>query len=426
MGVNIFLDEWFHGLLRGLTLCITCLLSFSHGLAQESGLRHIPISWFEGPDMHAPHWRAHFDRPTLTYSQRLVIGVRAILPAIGKEPRPDWHILLRIADKNGRWFQDYDYFRADVRRMPPKATPILWQGYAFVQPGTYRLALMAYNATNEQHFVWGKMMRVDRPSVLPDLDRDLPKVEFVDLSQIRPPTPEYLPVQTQTPVRIDVVFNLIGNQQLSLTPNSIDSFRPPYAEDELRGATALLSQLAPSQGCVRVSAIDILRLKVVLDRSSADPASNLNQIQHAIPSDSDKATIDAHTLAGRTKAREFFHQFLEMVISDDVGCGPGLPKADRAIIVVSDSLIFPKGTDREPASPPEHRNALFFHVQFSYTWFTRQNSRVTGVTALDEVGHMLGHLHPRHFDVAEPSGLRRAVAEIVKDIEISTTVSAAR
>ena len=134
MGVNIFLDEWFHGLLRGLTLCITCLLSFSHGLAQESGLRHIPISWFEGPDMHAPHWRVHFDRPTLTYSQRLVIGVRAILPAIGKEPRPDWHILLRIADKNGRWFQDYDYFRADVRRMPPKATPILWQGYALSSP----------------------------------------------------------------------------------------------------------------------------------------------------------------------------------------------------------------------------------------------------------------------------------------------------
>jgi hypothetical protein len=51
---------------------------------------------------------------------------------------------------------------------------------------------------------------------------------------------------------------------------------------------------------------------------------------------------------------------------------------------------------------------------------------VTGVTALDEVGHMLGHLRPRHFDVAEPKGLRRAVAEIVKDIETLTSVSAAR
>jgi hypothetical protein len=426
MGVNICLDERCHGLLRGLTLCLMCMLSFSHGLAQESNLRHIPIAWFEEPDRHAPHWHVHFDPPTLTYSQRLVVGVQAILPANGKEHRPDWHILLRIADKSGRWFQNYDYFRVDLRRMPPKANPVLWQGYAFVQPGTYRLALVAYDANNEQHFVWGKMMRVDRPSVLTDIDRDLPKVEFVDLGQTRLPIPEYLPVQTQAPVRIDVVFNLTGNQQLSLTANNIDSFRPPYAEAALGGAIALLSQLAPSQGCVRVSAIDILRLKVVLDRSSTDPASNLNQIQRAIPSDRDKATIDAHTLAGRTKAREFFHQFLEKVISDNAACSPQLSKADRAIIVVSDSLIFPKGTDREPVSPPEHGNALFFHVQFSYSWFGRHNSRVTGVTAFDEVGRMLGHLHPRHFDVAEPNGLRRAVAEIVKDIETSTTVSAAR
>ena len=67
-------------------------------------------------------------------------------------------------------------------------------------------------------------MRVDRPSVLPDIDRDLPKVEFADLSQIRPPIPEYLPVRTHAPAQIDVVFNLTGNQQLNLTPDSIASF----------------------------------------------------------------------------------------------------------------------------------------------------------------------------------------------------------
>ncbi len=426
MGVNVILDQRFHALLRGLTVCVTCMLSFSlQALTHESSLRRIPIAWFEEPDQHAPHWRVHFDRPTLTYGQRLVVGVQAIVPANGKE-RPDWHILLRIADESGRWFENNDYFRVDLRPMPPKAEPVVWHGYAFVQPGAYRLALVAYDAINERHFVWRKMMRVDRPSVLPDMDRDLPKVEFVDLSQIRPPIPEYLPVHTQAPVQIDVIFNLTGNQQLSLTPNNIDSFRPFYAEDALRGAIALLSQLAPSQGCVRVSAIDILRLKVALDRSSADPASNLNQIQQAIPSVRDNASVDAHTLMGRTKAREFFHQFLEKVISDYAACSPRLPKGNRAIIVVSDSLIFPEGTDREPVSPPEHRNALFFHVQFSYAWFTTKNSMPTAVTAFDELGHMLGQLHPRHFDVAQPNGLRRAVAEIVKDIGASTTVSAAR
>src|SRR5215831_7418851 len=153
MGVNVILDERLHALARGLTLCITLALSFSHhALAQESTLRHLPIAWFEEADHHAPHWRVQFDPPTLTYSQRLIVGVRAIVPANGSERGPDWHILLRIADESGRWVQNYDYFRVDLRLMPPKAEPVAWHGAAFVQPGTYRLALVAYDAINERHF----------------------------------------------------------------------------------------------------------------------------------------------------------------------------------------------------------------------------------------------------------------------------------
>lgn len=68
----------------------------------------------------------------------------AIVPANGKERGRDWHILHRIADESGRWFENYDYSRMDLRRVPPKAEPGAWHGYAFVQPGTYRLALVAY------------------------------------------------------------------------------------------------------------------------------------------------------------------------------------------------------------------------------------------------------------------------------------------
>jgi len=426
MGVNISLDQQLHALLRGFTLCVTCVLSFSlHALTQESTLRNIPSAWFEEPDQHAPHWRVHFDRPTLTYSQRLVLGVQAVVPANGKERHRDWHILLRIADESGRWFHNYDYFRADLRGMPPDAKPVVWNGYAFVRPGTYRIAMVAYDAINEQHFVWRKVMQADRPSVLPEIDRNLPTVEFVDPDHIPSAIPEYIPIQTHGPVRIDVVFNLTSNQQLSLTPSRLDNLRQPYMENGMRGATELLSQLAPSDGCVRVSAIDILRLKVLLDRSTADAASNLNRIQQGIPNTLGTAAVDVHTLAGRTKAREFFLQFLESVISDNGACTTGPPSADRVIIVVSDSLIFPKGTNSEPVSLPEHRNARFFHVRFSYTFFVRQDPPfLTAVTTIDEVGHMISSLHPRNFDVVEPKDLRRAVAEIVQDIEASSTVSA--
>jgi hypothetical protein len=412
---------------RGFALCVaSVLLHCLYALAQESNLRGIPIAWFEEPEQHAPHWRVHVDSPTLTYSQRLVVGVRVTVSAHAKKRGADWHVYLGISDEKSGWSFNHDYSRIDLRSVPPDAEPLHWRGYAFVRPGTYRIALVAYDAIKEQHFVWRKKVQVDRPNVLPDIDRDLPTVEFVDPDRIPPPIPEHIPIATHKPVRIDVVFNLTGNEQLGLTPDNFESFRRPYTEDALRGATTLLSQLAPAQGCLRVSAIDILRLNVVLDRSSADPASNLNRIQKAIPSLRDRATVDAHTLAGRTKAREFFHQFLENVIRDNAACSEGIPNAGRVIMVVSDSLIFPKGIDREPVSPPESRNALFFHVRLSYTLFYRENSSLAAATAFDEVGHMLGPLHPRNFAVVEPKDLRRAVAEIVQDIEASTTVSIVR
>jgi len=409
------------------------LLFSLHALAQGANLREIPIAWYEEPEQHAPHWHIDYDHPTLDFSQRLVVGVRATVPADVKGRRPDWHIYLGIADGNGRWSLNYDHSHIDLRQVPPNAKPLRWHGYAFVRPGTYRIALVAYDAINERHFVWRKMMQVDRPSVLPEIDRDLPTVEFVDADRIPPPIPEYIPIHTQAPMRVDVVFNLTGNDQLSLTPNDSDSFRHPNLESGMRGAAGVLSQLAPAQGCVRVSAIDILRLKVVLDRSPADAPSNVNRVQQAIPSLRDNAAIDIHSLMGRTKAREFFHQFIDKVVSDNAACGPEFVGVGRAIIVVSDSLVFPENSDRTPVVASQSRSSLIFLIRFSSPSIrvsTADSAEFPGAIdarySLDEVGYMLSSLHPRNFDVVEAKDFRRAVAEIVQDIEASSTVSAVR
>ncbi len=418
--------------LRRFLLCLAWVVLFSlQTEAQDAYLRNIPIDWFEEPEHHAPHWQVEFRPPSLIYSQRFVAGVSVTFPAKGQGHRPDWHLIYRVADKNGKWFRDYAHFRADLRVLPPDALPVSRREFVYLQPGAYRLVLVAYDAVNERHFVWRKAIRFERPGVLPEIDRALPAVEFANPERTRLPIPEYLPAHTQVPVQIDVVFNLTGNLQLSSRPDSFERLRQPIAEDALRGAMALLSQLAPSQGCVRVSAIDILRLKVALDRSNADPASNLRQALEAVPKTRDNATVDIHTLLGRTKAREFFHDFLDKVISDKTTCTSPLPNPKRAIIVVSDSLIFPEGTDREPVSPPESGSAQFFHIRFSYTRFAvayknpitggQTNETLFSLTTFDEVGRMLGPLHPRHFNVVGPKDLRHAVAEIIKDIEISST-----
>jgi hypothetical protein len=150
-------------------------------------------------------------------------------------------------------------------------------------------------------------------------------------------------------------------------------------------------------------------------------------VQQAIPSLRDNAAIDIHSLMGRTKAREFFHEFVDKIVSDKAACGPEVVGSGRAIIVVSDSLVFPENSDATPVVASQSRSPLMFHIRFSSASI-RVNSYNSDPIAvrysLDEVGHMLSPLHPRNFDVVEAKDLRRAVAEIVQDIETSTTASA--
>jgi len=400
--------------------------------AEEPVLRNLPIAWFEAPDHHAPHWRVDFEHPGLTYSERIALDVKATISVNETENRTDWHIILRIADGAGNWFESYGYYRLDLRPSQPGPVPVSWQGRVFVQPGTYRLALLAYNAENQQHFVWHKSVNVKRPGELPDLDRNLPRVEFVHRDRNESPIPEYLPVRTQAPLRIDLIFNVTPSLQLDETRDYnrqktggkyVASVRPSV-EETIRGAAVVLTQLAPSRGCVRVSAVDILRLRVPTDRSSAAPISTIKQVNRAIESRRDAAVINVATLAGRTKAREFFHQFINEVVSDNTGCGPELPFANRIIVVVSDSLVFPQGDDSEPVLPAGQEPVRFFHIRFSATYWTVDNGVRASISAqahstFDEVGRLLKPFQPRTFDVAQPQDLRHAVAQIVKDISFT-------
>jgi hypothetical protein len=370
----------------------------------------IPIAWFDEPEQHAPHWHVRFGDPFLIYSQRLVVGADAVFPAHQKDHQPDWHIVLRVADGAGKWFDHTDYTHVDPNHFPPKADRIIWNADLFVQPGTYRLVLLAYDATTEKHFVWRKTIQVERPSVLPNLDRDMPVVDFIDPGHVPPPIPEFLPIQNEKPTRIDVVFNLTGDMQMGLHSDYISRIRQRFVEGTLHGAAGVFSQLKPANGCVRMSGVDILHLDVALDRVKAEPEANLRVVHQTITNNRDTHTVNVHTLEGRTRAREFFRQFLDRVITDESGCGPDMLNVDRVVIVVSDSVVFPSGTANEVVSAPSNRKARFFHVCISSNQFA----------TWDQVRRILDPLHPRRFEVAEPKDLRRAVAEIIKSIETNS------
>jgi hypothetical protein len=369
----------------------------------------VPQRWFEEPEQHAKHWKVKIGPSMLTYSQRYVIGASAEFPIPKKrEVRPDFHVVVRVADEQGRWFDGYDYSHIDLSKVPANYNAVQWQTDFFARAGKYNVVLLAYDSVSGEHFLWRKMVEVDKPEVLPELDQHLPQIEFIDLRNGRAPVGEYIPIHNQRPLRIDVVLNLTGDLHMNLRPTYFGRFRQWTVETALMGAVSVLSQLNPERGCVRVSAIDILHLEETRDRAAADPEVDWREVRDTIRKNRDQSTVDVRTLKGRQQARDFFRQFLERVLSDSTGCGRNLPAQDRAVIVVSDSLTFPEGTFDQTVSPSNQNGSKFFHVKITFNG-----------QAWDQVGRMLSELHPRKFSVNNPKDFRKALAEIITDLEKS-------
>lgn len=367
----------------------------------------IPFAWFEEPEHHADKWKVEIGPAFLTFNQRYVIGASATFPASRKNSPPaDLHLILRVSDANGKWFEGSDYSRVDLAKVPPNAKAIQWRTDFFARAGTYNVVLLAYDATTKEHFLWRKNVTVDKPELLPELDRNLPQVEFINPRQRHAPVGEFVPIQNRRPLRIDVVLNLTGDLNMSMSPTFFGRMRQWNTESALVGAVSVLSQLKPANGCVRVSAIDIVHLEETRDRAVADPELDWQQVRETIRKNRDHLTVDVKTLKGRAQAREFFRQFLERVLEDKSGCGPDMASTDRAVIVVSDSLVFPQNTFAEPVSAANQGETRFFHVKISFNGMS-----------WDQVGGMMSQLHPRHFTVVNPKDLRKAFAEIIKDLE---------
>lgn len=364
--------------------------------------------WFSEAENHHDHWKVEIGPPILTYSQRIAIPTSALIPLPHKnEPRPELFFVIRIADDKGHWFPgaDYDYINlADVHE---KAGNVNWHTAVYVRPGKYSIAVVIFDAQTKQHFVWRKSLTVEREHLLPDLDQSLPPVEFADARGVHAPLGEHLPIGNRKPLRVDVVLNLTGDLQMTVAPGRWRAFRHYSVESALMGAVSALTQLQPAVGCVRVSAVDIVHREIARDRALADPGTDWVKVRETLKKNRDESTVDVRTLEGRVKSRQFFHDMLSRVISDNSGCGPDLVATERAVVVVSDSLMFPSGSTDEPVPTPPLGNARFFHVQI----------RLNGMPVFDQVGHMLHDLHPRHFGIDDPRDLRKALAGIISDLE---------
>lgn len=151
---------------------------------------------------------------------------------------------------------------------------------------------------------------------------------------------------------------------------------------------------------MRVSVIDALRTKIVLDRHNADQI-DWAKLQTLIK-ELDQNTIDISALENQHKVAEFTQHYIEALARDTKGCAS--PQNGEPITaVISADLVLPLGA-KIPRTPlRELTNVHYFHVG-------------TGTAWMDGVGQILSSAKARKMNCSTPSKTREALAQFIASL----------
>ena len=385
---------------------------------------------FEGPNRQDFPWRVELSQSWLTFQQRRSVQskatfrVRDLLKA--GVSLNDLYLVVRLAGEDGRWLPGQSYTHFELPPGLAASDEIHSITNLYVRPGTYTVAVMAYDAAHRHGNLWRGALQVAplKDDPLPGIERNLPQVEFLPGAQ-----PLHigrgsglgslitfdpwalgqgelaLPVANARPVQVDIVANV----SLSTVTDWHNSEAPDW-QYQMNGAilvqiSNVLSQLNLQAGCIRLSAVDVRRQKVFVDGQNARVLDWLG-LRQAI-SGVNRVKIEAGTLAGEKHEPAFLAHYLEHLSSMPNACRQDGPSPLHILILVSDAFVFPNGTHMTTVEPERIPVDLCYHLRVVPLAMGRW----------DEIARVVKPLHPLKLDFARPSNFRKVLAELITGIE---------
>jgi len=372
--------------------------------AEEELPADFPVaSWLGSPDRRDFPWRVELSHPWLTFQQRhavrteVTIRVRDLLAA--GLSLTDLHFMVKVADQDGRWLPGQSYSHFEPPREISAAHRIRSFTGLLLRPGRYTIALMVYDTAHHRGNISRLAVEVTplKQDPLPDMEHDLPRLQFLERDQMVAyqrmsfaTVDPYalgdgdlrLPVRNAGPIVVDIVANL----SLSVTTDSPASEAPDFFYQwnggKLLQISNVLSQIDLQAGCIRISALDVRRQRIFLDRRDAAHL-DWSQWKEQVTG-MRRATIDVGTLAADKQQPAFLARFLE-----SLSAGPSCVQepAGRVLILVSDALVFPNGTRMTAVLPERMPEVRAYYLSLVPVAGGRW----------DEIHNVLKPLHPWHF-----------------------------
>ena len=420
------------------------------------------VQMLSEPPRHDFKASMEVSRPFLNFDQRLALVVRVELP--GRELQAaSVHRDLYMAVKAGdgtHWEPSGSYTHYEIKAELAKHDIIELVCTVYLRPGRWVLGVVLVDKVLKQRTVLLKTVDVSplKNDPLPRLETGLPDVEFLKAEEQPLPVaptpmlqagpfpergmggrfggqrgegrrpgsaepegaatpahrPESTPIEETAapPVELNLKHPVALNVLVDFTPSeqySGSNRMLRRTEATFWSVTHVLTRLRSPNLCVRVTGIDVIGQRTLfkqMDGSDMDWPFVAGELEKL-----DANTVQVQTLESRTKSAAFFRDAVDNLLSGkDATCASD---AQRVYLIAASGILFPSGT----ASRPIEGNPVpLYYLRANLVWSDQW----------DAMAKIVKPLRPRVISINDPMKFRKALAEIVKDLEGTTDDSISR
>ena len=383
--------------------------------ANEDGPPFDVDRWLNGPDREDFPWDVQASYPSLTLQQRYRVEIRVLFDGGGLRHsaiQHDLHFVLKVASGDSNWVPGYSHTRVPFPPQEYNFNVIDFSDSVYLRPGRYTIALIVFDPILKKGNLWRKRVKVSPISgnILPELDRDLPDIEFTSKERPLAEGKEWLPVKNSRSLCIDIVANISMDwhheRRLGVFYSASGrgwSSSPRVTSTDILQVASVLSHLGLRKGRVRVSIVDPLWMKTLFNREDAavfdwQRASQVVEMR-------DPDTIDIGLLVSKMQASAYLVDKLQEILK--VGaCAPGTESPLKIVIVVSTHMVFAKQTVIRQVVPQDPASVRFFHFRIP-----------KGIPADDDLYKMLKSANPQTITVADGLSFRKELAVLISRLE---------
>ena len=398
----------------------------------------VPFSqWMAQGDQAPIPWKVRVSAGELSSHQRLQADFEIKVDGnelVRRRGKGQLVMLVQLTDSAGRIYQSHGALKlADVKDETAKAD-VIYNEYAFVLPGDYKVALALYDSSTGEHSTSQRMLHVAplRNDPLAGAWRDVPPVELLTAQE----APDNLflpsltgrlrlPLVTARALQLQLLVNMARSEAEVSHAGAIHALNL----SNLLAATKVLSQIDVENGKLNIGVLDLARRRFTFEQEAVRdldwPKFKASLAQ------ADPNTIDARSLGAHQQNAQFLLDEISRRIS---GTGPAPDRSLeplRVVILLSAPMAFSAREAVHPVEVAKCPNCRVFYIRYhaliapparpAYLDLPARGrrpppSQPAAEEQMDSLDHVLKPFEPHLFDVYTPQQFRKALATLLDEI----------